>query len=367
MNHWRQPSLSLTWAAQSQTPTLQTWKWKGGSNPSWRPMVRYKRDSGAVTTSAQKPKWRFSQLQSSLACSIPSSAPLLYRRHIMALTRLHPQHQVARPYPRCWGTVLCSHSHCWSPNNVSQLCWAGHEHRMANSRLPKAVSYSELRQGKRSHGGQKIIAFQRCLETAREENRHLEWYLRGEGRASKNISVHMSEDTQQLLQAVSNTTIILSALLQIPSRSDCPHESLFKIGLNSNTRQSSSAMKDSHYIITRCFYSPCFKKDPKVHHIIWQSTDIPPTVNWYSTNNQSSQCIDQVSAAILTKKRLMVDISTNTWPISQPMYRPIYHSVCQLTYLGWYIDWYIGWVSVNMSTGISTEGYTNYTRSEKFK
>ena len=31
---------------------------------------------------------------------------------------------------------------------------------------------------------------------------------------------------------------------------DCPHENLFKIGLNSNTRQSSSATKDSHY----CYY-----------------------------------------------------------------------------------------------------------------
>ena len=39
----------------------------------------------------------------------------------------------------------------------------------------------------------------------------------------------------------------LPALLQIPNGSDCPHESLFKIGLNSNTRQSSSATKDSHY------------------------------------------------------------------------------------------------------------------------
>ena len=39
----------------------------------------------------------------------------------------------------------------------------------------------------------------------------------------------------------------LSALLQIPSGSDCPHENLFKIGLNSNTRQSSSAMRDSHH------------------------------------------------------------------------------------------------------------------------
>ena len=40
-----------------------------------------------------------------------------------------------------------------------------------------------------------------------------------------------------------------SVLLQILSGSDCPHENLFKIGLNSNTRQSSSATKDSHYFI----------------------------------------------------------------------------------------------------------------------
>ena len=39
---------------------------------------------------------------------------------------------------------------------VSQLRWAGHLRRMANSRLPKAVSYLELRQGKRCHGGQKL-------------------------------------------------------------------------------------------------------------------------------------------------------------------------------------------------------------------
>ena len=35
---------------------------------------------------------------------------------------------------------------------VSQLRWAGHVRRMANSRLPKAVFYSELRQVKKNHG-----------------------------------------------------------------------------------------------------------------------------------------------------------------------------------------------------------------------
>ena len=49
-NHWRQPSLSITWAALLQTPTLQIWKWKGGSIPPRRPMVHFRRDSGAVMT-----------------------------------------------------------------------------------------------------------------------------------------------------------------------------------------------------------------------------------------------------------------------------------------------------------------------------
>ena len=39
---------------------------------------------------------------------------------------------------------------------VAQLRWAGHVQWMANNRLPKAVFYSEPRQGKRSHGGQKL-------------------------------------------------------------------------------------------------------------------------------------------------------------------------------------------------------------------
>ena len=105
---------------------------------------------------------------------------------------------------------------------VSQLRWAGHVRQMANSRLPKAVFYSQLRQGKRSHEGQKL----RFIEAAYEGNRHLAWYL-GVGRslesqmartveeghfsqisARRNISVYMSDDTRQLPQAVSNATIV---------------------------------------------------------------------------------------------------------------------------------------------------------------
>ena len=47
----------------------------------------------------------------------------------------------------------------------------------------------------------------------------------------------------------------LSALLQIQSGSDCPHGSLFKRGLISNTSQSYSATKGSHYLLLHPKYT----------------------------------------------------------------------------------------------------------------
>ena len=87
----------------------------------------------------------------------------LYRRHIMALTRLQLCHLCSILNIK-WQDhipdveVLC-HAHTVSveaPITMSQLRWAGHVRQMANSRLSKAAFYSELRQGKRSQGGQKL-------------------------------------------------------------------------------------------------------------------------------------------------------------------------------------------------------------------
>ena len=56
---------------------------------------------------------------------------------------------------------------------VSQLCSAGHVRRMAKSRLSKALFYSELRQGKKSQGGQKL-RFKDVLKWHMKKlNRHL--------------------------------------------------------------------------------------------------------------------------------------------------------------------------------------------------
>ena len=136
---------------------------------------------------------------------------------------------------------------------VSQLRWAGHVRQMANSRLPKAVFYSQLRQGKRSHEGQKL----RFIEAAYEGNWNLAWYL-GVGCSLESQMVRAVEEghfsrrrsAPEGISACTCPTTLgsylkqfpmqqLSALLQIPSGSDCPRENLFKIGLNSISRQSS--------------------------------------------------------------------------------------------------------------------------------
>ena len=53
----------------------------------------------------------------------------------------------------------------------------------------------------------------------------------------------------------------LSTLLQIQSGSDCPHKSLFKIGLNPNTSQSSLATKESHYYLFIIIFQLMFNYD----------------------------------------------------------------------------------------------------------
>ena len=184
--------------------SLQIWDWKGGCNLPRRPMVRYKKDSGAAITSAQKPKWRFTQLQSSLLSSTP----------LFTVDKHSDETQASPP------TIHLQ-------NQVERLL-----RLMANSRLPKAVFYSELhvhvRQGKRSHGGQRL-SLKRCLEVAYEENRHLAWYLGGRGSPESQMARTLGSYFKQFpMQS-------LSMLLQIQSGSDCQYESLFKIGFNSST------------------------------------------------------------------------------------------------------------------------------------
>ena len=86
----------------------------------------------------------------------------LYRRHIKALTRLQLRHLRSilniKWQDRIPDVEVLHRADTVSVEaliTVSQLRWEGHVCRMANSRLPKAVFYSELHHGKRSHGGPK--------------------------------------------------------------------------------------------------------------------------------------------------------------------------------------------------------------------
>ena len=87
----------------------------------------------------------------------------LYRRHIKALTRLQLHHLRSilniKWQDRIPDVEVVHRADTVSVEaliTVSQLRWAGHVCRMANSRLPKAVFYSKLHHGKRSHGGPKL-------------------------------------------------------------------------------------------------------------------------------------------------------------------------------------------------------------------
>ena len=192
-----------------------------------------------------------------------------YRRYIMALTRVQPRHLRyilnIKWRDRVPDVEVLRRAHTVSVEalvTVARVRWAGRVQQMASNRLPKAVFYSELSQGKRSHGGQKL-RFEDVLkrhmkktgishDTWEEEaGQRVEW----RGLLRKATSA-VEEQCQQEYQRAharrhsaatsSNFLQQLSALLQIQSGSDCPHESLFKIGLNSNTSQSFSAT-DSHY------------------------------------------------------------------------------------------------------------------------
>ena len=103
-----------------------------------------------------------------------------YSRYIMALTRLLLRH--LRPIlnikwqDRIPDVEVRRRALTVSVEaliTVSQLRSAGHVRRMAKSRLPKALFYSELRQGKRSQGGQKL-RFKDVLKWHMKKlNRHL--------------------------------------------------------------------------------------------------------------------------------------------------------------------------------------------------
>ena len=87
----------------------------------------------------------------------------LYRRRIKKLTRTQLRHlcQILGIHwqdraPDVEVLRRANTPNTEALNTASQLRWAGHVACMSDSRLPKAVLYRELTQGKRKQGGQKL-------------------------------------------------------------------------------------------------------------------------------------------------------------------------------------------------------------------
>ena len=178
----------------------------------------------------------------------------LYRRHIMAqLCHLRSILNI-KWRDRVLDVEVLRRAHTVSVEalvTVAQRRWAGHVQRIANNRLPRAVFYSELRQGKRSHGGRKL-RFKDVLKRHMKKTGISRDTWGGGGSPESQMARTVKEGhisrrraaPARILSCACPTALggyfkqfpmqQLSALLQIQSGSDCPHESLFKIGLNSN-------------------------------------------------------------------------------------------------------------------------------------
>ena len=151
------------------------------SNVHWTARDDYRSGSGKEDPSAtkaygalQKRLWSCHDISTKTKVKVYSVAVIpcllysiecttFYRRHIVSLTRLQLCHLHSILNIKWQDHIpdieVLRRAHTVSVEaliTVSQLRWAGHVCRKAKSRLPKAVFYSELSQGKRSHGGQKL-------------------------------------------------------------------------------------------------------------------------------------------------------------------------------------------------------------------
>ena len=87
----------------------------------------------------------------------------LYRRHFRKLSKVHLRHlrQILQiswkdHIPNVEVLRRAKMSSIEATLTASQLRWTGHIIRMNDSRLPKAVFYGELTEGKRLRGGQRL-------------------------------------------------------------------------------------------------------------------------------------------------------------------------------------------------------------------
>ncbi len=80
-----------------------------------------------------------------------------YRRHIWRLDQFHMccLRRIANMIPNTEVLQRCTQNGIEHHIKRVQLCWSGHDVRMADDRIPKAVFYGERNAGQRTWGGQR--------------------------------------------------------------------------------------------------------------------------------------------------------------------------------------------------------------------
>ena len=93
-----------------------------------------------------------------------SEAWVTYSHNLKSLEKFHDR-SVRKIYGVKWQDRQTTNSVFEKASTTSieamviknQLRWSGHVVRMSDTRLPKQIMYSELKTGKRTHGGQKKV------------------------------------------------------------------------------------------------------------------------------------------------------------------------------------------------------------------
>ena len=171
-----------------------------------------------------------------------------YRRHIVSLTRLQLCHLHSILNIKWQDHIpdieVLRRAHTVSVEaliTVSQLHWTGHVCRIAKSRLPKAVFYLELSQGKRHHGGQKL-RFKDVLKRRMKKTgiRHDTWEeeaiqrVKWQGLLRKASSAIEEQRQQEYQHAhVQQHSVATSSSFQC---SNCQHYCRSWVGLTAHTR-----------------------------------------------------------------------------------------------------------------------------------
>ena len=149
-----------TWEVSSPTTQQQPKTLITASQKPAAPLVGYKSECGRTTPCACQPGSRQVYRAAVLTTLLYGAGTwVLYRKQLKLLERFH-QRCLRSIMGITWQDYITNEEVLARADTTSveamlmlrQLHWAGHVTRMASSRMPKAVFYGELSQGKRDRG-----------------------------------------------------------------------------------------------------------------------------------------------------------------------------------------------------------------------